>query len=239
MRLNLPKLSLYQFSWLVLTALFSSTTLASIENGSDLFQYKPRDFTPNFGRYIQADPAGLDGGSFSTYNYVNNNPASLIDPLGLWGIQIGLFAGLGGEISAGQNPDGTAYATLNLGAGVGGGIKYDPLATSPGYSLCNQYKPVIYTGLYAKASASVTTVYGSVSTALGRNHCDCSNSEYSKKPTPTMGFRNPGFSASASTGTQLAVSGPGFNLYKLESIVFEPIEEVLDWEVLLWLGLLD
>ncbi|MDR1995284.1 RHS repeat-associated core domain-containing protein, partial [Azonexus sp.] len=42
-----------------------------------------RDYDPLTGRYIQADPIGLEGGSMSLYTYANQNPVSLVDPLGL------------------------------------------------------------------------------------------------------------------------------------------------------------
>ena len=42
-----------------------------------------RDYDPLTGRYAQADPIGLDGGSMSLYVYVLNLPASLADPFGL------------------------------------------------------------------------------------------------------------------------------------------------------------
>jgi len=42
-----------------------------------------RDFDPQVGRYVESDPIGLMGGSYSTYSYVGANPLYWIDPLGL------------------------------------------------------------------------------------------------------------------------------------------------------------
>jgi RHS repeat-associated protein len=42
-----------------------------------------RDYDPVVGKYIESDPLGLDGGSFSTYAYANNSPVMVFDPTGL------------------------------------------------------------------------------------------------------------------------------------------------------------
>jgi RHS repeat-associated protein len=49
---------------------------------SALFYNYLRDFDPDSGRYIQADPVGLAAGA-NVYAYVDNDPLSAVDPLGL------------------------------------------------------------------------------------------------------------------------------------------------------------
>jgi RHS repeat-associated protein len=42
-----------------------------------------RDYDPLVARYVESDPIGLQGDSYSTYTYGNGNPLSNSDPLGL------------------------------------------------------------------------------------------------------------------------------------------------------------
>ncbi len=41
-----------------------------------------RDYDPATGKYVQSDPIGLGGHSFSTYAYALNDPVMLTDPTG-------------------------------------------------------------------------------------------------------------------------------------------------------------
>ena len=50
---------------------------------SGLFYNGRRTYDPQTDRYIESDPIGLQGGSYSTYAYAGGNPISSVDPLGL------------------------------------------------------------------------------------------------------------------------------------------------------------
>lgn len=51
---------------------------------ADLYYNRHRDYDTTTGRYIQADPIGLEGGN-NPYLYANANPLAFVDPEGLSG----------------------------------------------------------------------------------------------------------------------------------------------------------
>jgi RHS repeat-associated protein len=53
------------------------------DDGTGLYYYRARYYSPGLQRFISEDPAGLDGGDVNLYAYVNNNPINLVDPSGL------------------------------------------------------------------------------------------------------------------------------------------------------------
>ena len=91
-----------------------------------------RDYDPSTGRYIEPDPIGLAGGSFSTYTYALGNPVSFRDPSGeivpifvATGV-IGATGGFVGNIGYQLYSNGMNFGQLNVGdaliAGAAGGV---------------------------------------------------------------------------------------------------------------------
>jgi RHS repeat-associated protein len=168
-----------------------------------------RDYDSNIGRYIQSDPVGIVGG-LNTYAYVDGNPISRVDPLGLWSVTFGAFSGTGAQVTFGQNPNGSGFMSFQFGFGAGGGIKYDPLGQQPGYSPSQGNSWGLGLGLYGQASFNAGPVYGGLGANLGRNFNACGSDPYGTFAKPSVGLRGQlGISATASTGGQITIFGGG------------------------------
>jgi RHS repeat-associated protein len=53
-------------------------------DGTGLYFYRARYYSPGFHRFIGQDPLGFQGGSVNLYSYVRSDPVNSVDPLGLW-----------------------------------------------------------------------------------------------------------------------------------------------------------
>lgn len=114
-------------------------------DGTGLYHYRLRNYSPEMQRFISEDPIRLAGGGINFYSMTGNDPVNRIDPLGLWTVSIGVSAGgMFGAIGGGggtafnvgySNSEGLSTSltgTVGGGAvtGIGAGVGFNLAATN-------------------------------------------------------------------------------------------------------------
>jgi RHS repeat-associated protein len=126
----------------------AETAIGTSQQPSGLYYYRARMYSPTWGRFLQPDPIGYNAGT-NLYTYVNNDPLTGVDPMGLLTLQIGLAGGgttIGGMVAI-QGGFGIAIDTQgNIGyydySGLGSGIGLGQAGS--GLSMQVSSAPTIY-----------------------------------------------------------------------------------------------
>jgi len=126
-----------------------------------------RYYDPKIGRYLRADPIGLDGG-MDLYSYVENNPINSSDPQGLikWNgslVQVSVIEKTGASFSRfklksdcvdGKQAEITVWA---VGPSVGLGVKVSATRSSISFEdYDDQLNPNNFNGQFAIVAAGIT-----------------------------------------------------------------------------------
>jgi RHS repeat-associated protein len=94
-------------------------------DGTGVYYYRARYYSPTYGRFVTEDPIGIRGGP-NGYVYTRANPIRGRDPFGLWSVEAGGFDVIGISTTFGvDHATNIPFWTVQIGVGVGGGIVYD------------------------------------------------------------------------------------------------------------------
>ncbi|MGH7164134.1 MAG: RHS repeat domain-containing protein [Nitrospiraceae bacterium] len=100
------------------------------DRDTELIRFGARDYDAVTGRWTAKDPVKFEGGDTNMYEYVLNDPVNDIDSQGLWAVKGSFYLGQGGSVAVGY-ADGRWFLRIGYGFGVGGGVKFYPLAKFP------------------------------------------------------------------------------------------------------------
>ena len=100
-----------------------------------LYYLRARYYSPDLARFLEPDPAELEGGS-NLYAYAGNDPINNVDPLGLWQVTIVGGAGYGGELTFGHNSNQWNVGVFG-GVAEGAAFDFNPANLSAGASGLN------------------------------------------------------------------------------------------------------
>jgi RHS repeat-associated protein len=163
------------------------------DDGNGLFYYRARYYDPVLKRFVSEDPIGLEAGP-NFYAYVNGDPVSFIDPLGLATLSVGVrgsffYGGAGGTVggSFGFSTCGQVCVQiqtcgrLGAGASIGAGATVSTGSGNfrPGTSLGGGGFGNVGIGPFGGFSTNTTTagttgtltVGGGVGVAVGVQTC--------------------------------------------------------------------
>ena len=179
------------------------------DSHTGLVRFGARDYDPETGRWTSKDPILFGGGDANLYTYVVNNPLNFIDPLGLWSISFGGYAGVGGGVSFGRDANtGQGFMNFRFGFGLGGGISWDPMGTRPGSSpeqACQGGG--LGLGVFGDIDFNAGPVQAGLQNNLGRNYpVNGDSSPYGQFMSPSTSFGDSwGIKAGASAGGQVTI----------------------------------
>ncbi len=93
---------------------------------SGLYYNYFRDYDPQTGRYLESDPMGLYGGSWSPYLYASGDPILYVDPFGLcW-----VYSQSTGQLTY-VDPEGDSTYIGTGYAGIGAGLNNPAMQDVP------------------------------------------------------------------------------------------------------------
>jgi hypothetical protein len=125
---------------------------------------RPYDELASGRMYVESDPIGLQGGSYSTYAYVGGNPVSGIDPFGLCGCRKGYLDCVADCI---RNHDPLNSSGKGLLTAVGGTFPKAWIGLPQGLGGASPLTTIPSAGATATGGGAAGTA-GAVARAVGR-----------------------------------------------------------------------